>query len=585
MKWKVVIFLSAILVCFSLSFVVPIYADPAYYEMTVTVTAGTTRFPAGTPVVVKISDITAELGGADIDWDSIYMFYDSEIVPYQIDDIDGIAGISADDELVFQVAEEIAAGNSADYTLWFAEVADDFQSFTWPNLAWIDYAEDYSQTDLGALGGPDAPPGPVYFVKNDMVTISVPLQVEWRQGSAFNALIDATGWDVVKQGDYYSRSWAWRWSGFLYESDFGWVNTPTNFTLVKAVLEGPVRSMLVINSTAAYKGPDGIIPQAHELKTFTIYKDMPAVYSDIALTGANASYDYNFTYHAKLLDFPVSGGTYDWVYAPGAGFKPRWNYTLGHGVAGTVHDVDLGYTPLTSWWFKMYNDTSGRGYGLCFSPEDLLKIDWSQNDELDLTYEDLDEPPYVAKRLLVLFDPSVTTNSTSLMERMYDTWSAEPTVALGTAAVTTEEPNLEMIALEAGLEESRLQQVILQTRISILGLTNDMLNSLVSTLQETIDDQAILIDDMNNTITALNETISDLEDTITTLESTIGDQADLIDDLDDTLSALDSTVSDLQSELDEAKDSASSATTYGMAGIAVGIIGIIIGAVALLRKR
>lgn len=575
MKWKVVIFLSAILLCFSVSFVIQTHASPSYYEITVTVSAGTTRVPAGTPIVVKVSDITAKLGGATIDWNSIYMFYDSKIVPYQIDDIDVSGDVSADDELVFQAVEEIAAAGSADYTLWFAEVADDFQSFSWPVLAWTDYVEDYSLTDLGALGGPDAPPGEAYFLKNDMITISVPLQTEWRQGSAFNALIDATGWDVVKQGHYYSRSWAWRWSGFLYEADYGWVNTPTNFTLVNPVIQGPVRSMLIINSTAPYKGPDGEILGAHELKTFTIYNGMPAVYSDIALTGANATYNYNFTYNSKFLDFPVSGGTYDKVYGPGAGDKWRWNYTLGQGVAGTLHDVELGITDLTSWWFKMYNATSGRGYGLCFSDEDLLKIDWSANDELDLTYSDLDPPPDMAKRLLVLFDPSVTTDSTSLMEEMYDTWSADYTVTLTTAAVTTEEPDLEIIALQAGLEASRIQRVILQSSTSILGLTADMLNSLISTLEETIDDQAILIDDMNTTIT--------------TLQSTISDQADLIDDLDDTIDSLNSTltssISDLQTELDEAKDSASSATTYGMAGIAAGIIGIIIGAIAIIRKR
>ncbi len=538
MKKRSVVFLSTILLCFSVLFAFPTSASPgSFYEMTLTVSAGATRVPAGTPIVTKISVLKAAIPtGVDIDWDSVYVIHRDVPVPYQIDDLDGVSGVSDGDELVFQTAEDIASVASDTYTVWFATEDEDFPGPTYPVKAWTDYVANYSATDVAAAGNRTdvATWGakPAYFLKNDLITISIPLQSDWRQGSVFDAIINATGFDVQHQKSYAQKpsdmEWSWRWSGFMYESDPGWVNTPTNFTLVKQIIQGPVRSMLVINSTAPYKD-GGLKPGVHELKTVTIYKDMPAIYSDIQLTGANATEDYNFAYAVKFLDW-CEANLYDTVYAPGVGYKTRYNYTLGAGVPGVLWNPEIGETNMTAWWYQMYNATSKQGYGVCFSPEDLQKIDWSAG-ELDIWYEDIDAPPAMARRLLVLYDPSVTTSSTDLMVDMYDMWSAEPTVAVTTAEETS---------LFPGWEKWMYQ----------------------------------IVDAMNDTLTTLESTISDLESTISELESTIDDMESTIDALNSTLAT---TKSDLESKV-------STATTYGTVGIIVGIIGIIVGAVALIRK-
>ena len=537
MKKRSVVFLSTILLCFSVLFAFPTSASPgSFYEMTLTVSAGATRVPAGTPIVTKISVLKASIPtGVDIDWDSVYVIHRDVPVPYQIDDLDGVTGVSDNDELVFQTAEDIASVASDTYVVWFATKDEDFPSATYSVKAWTDYAADYSATDVAAAGNRTEVAvwgaRPAYFLKNDLATISIPLQFDWRQSSVFDAIINATGFDVQHQKSYAQKpsgmEWSWRWSGFMYEADDGWYG---NFTVVKQIIEGPVRTVLIINSTRPYMwGKAGTRPGVHELKTYTIYKDMPAIYSDIQLTGTNATEDYNFTYAVKFLDW-CEANLYDTVYAPGVGYKTRYNYTLGAGVPGVLWNPEIGETNMTAWWYQMYNATSKQGYGVCFSPDDLQKIDWSPG-ELDIWYEDIDAPPAVARRLLVLYDPSVTTSSTDLMVDMYDMWSAEPTVTLTTAEETS---------LFPGWEKWIYQ----------------------------------IVDAMNSTISDLNSTIDALEGLISALSSDLGDLQTAIAD---TRSTLNTTKSDLESRV-------SAATTYGTVGIIVGIIGIAVGVVALIRK-
>ena len=105
-------------------------------KVNINVTApGTHDLPEFTVIIIKLNEIASNLPVSidpfgmntpestdDIKWNAAYVTYEGSLIPSQVDDVDGITGLSENDELLFALPESVnlAIGQTAQFIVYFS---------------------------------------------------------------------------------------------------------------------------------------------------------------------------------------------------------------------------------------------------------------------------------------------------------------------------------------------------------------------------------------------------------------------------------------------------------------------------------
>ncbi len=357
MKKSKVIFSVVFAVIFLSLFVVPsvVKAADGTKVAVIKVTAGTDALAANTPIVIKPADLPEGVTALN----TAVIYDGSTALPTQADNL---YGDSAIDEIVFQLPEAIAAGESASFNLYVDEEATDNGQSASTTIdlahedhynetydAWLPaaYVAGYSNTSGNAPAVDEV--GEVIWVETDWGIMCLYVSAGWRQGTWKHAYIKNSAHDALMANYDPWTDWRWQWLRFGYESDQGWHNGdyPDEVMIAKV---GPVRAVIQTKTGVGYVGATGNLDNLKLLRTYTLYSGFQGLRQNIRLTGsdaAQAATDFTALYNGETLDFvskwmdfganttstPWSylptGNKYDRVYSPGtpnfAGDSNRYN--------------------------------------------------------------------------------------------------------------------------------------------------------------------------------------------------------------------------------------------------------------------
>jgi len=168
-----------------------------------------------TPIIIHLKDLaTNMIGGVDVfgnetgdvsddvKWDALYVVYGDDLLPSQVDDIDNQPGYSENDELIFQLPDNlnIASGDQATFTIFFGTNANDLPAPYFPEVCKIyDYPR---QPEIELEYGPEMVQES-YNIENGILRATALVEAAWSSGGIYELdLLDESGnsrFNFIKQ--------------------------------------------------------------------------------------------------------------------------------------------------------------------------------------------------------------------------------------------------------------------------------------------------------------------------------------------------------------------------------------------------
>ncbi len=391
-------------------------------KVDINVTApGTHALPASTAIIIKLNDIAPNLpvsidpfgmntseSSDDIKWDAAYVTYNGELIPSQVDDVDGITGFSENDELLFTLPDEVdlAIGQTASFTVYFSPLDLDLPPPYFPEVCSI---TPYPKLDEIDDLYPDMidPNNGAYYIENEIIQGAVLISAAWSSGAIYEiSLLDEFGesrFDIIKQKFPYPSE-IWKWSRFARIEEFTsqnqYATRPYPGKLID-LIPGPIRARVTIQSTQPYvKGVFGGPTKTEEifgLFTYDLYVNQPFLDYSMDITGPEAG---SFSvlpleYQNREWGGGRPGTFYKGIYVPGytqdEGYGQGWVMRAPDDT--NIHHIDSGDFS-SPWYIEALlegttitppqweqPDDDKLGYGFIFDETGFGNITWSASTE------------------------------------------------------------------------------------------------------------------------------------------------------------------------------------------------------------
>jgi hypothetical protein len=391
-------------------------------KVIINVTAPSTHdLPASTAIIIKLSDIAPNLpvsidpfgmntpeSSDDIKWNAAYVTYNGELIPSQVDDIDGTTGYSENDELLFALPEaaSLAVDQSAQFTVYFSPSDLNLPPPYFPEVCSITpYAKLDELDDLY----PDMidPNNGAYYLENEIVRAVPLVSSAWSSGAMYElSLLDNEGesrFDIIKQ-KFPFPSEIWKWSRFSRIEEFTsqnqYATRPYPGKLINLV-PGPIRGRITIQSTqpyvmGAFGGPT-ISFDILGLFTYDIYVNQSYLDYSLDITGPEAGSHsvLPLEYQNREWGGGRPGTYYKGIYVPGytedEGFGEGWVMRAPDDT--DIHSIDT--SDFSSPWYLeallegttitppswAQPDDVHLGYGFIFDDTGFSNITWSASTE------------------------------------------------------------------------------------------------------------------------------------------------------------------------------------------------------------
>jgi len=461
-------------------------------EINITAPVGYTLYNK-TPIIIKLKDLASQMPEGidtfgnetgdlsdDINWNAVYVTESDSLLPSQVDDIDSLPGYSDNDELVFQLPEDmnIASGETVTFSVFFGTNANDLPTPFFPEVCKVyDYPR---QPEIEAEYGVDMVQES-YNIENGIIRATVLVEAAWSSGGIYELhLLDEQGnsrFNFIKQKFQFGWEY-WKWTRFTCVEQFVEQNqhaTTNPFFLLK-IISGPVRAQIVLKSVAAYGkagSPWGQVPGVYGVVTYNMFANLP--YFDYSLTTEGPNAASNPELAIELWNRDYGGGSYSpykYNYIPGKGYLNR----IPDGLA----DIKVTSSEFDEPWMvqKLKEGEQMRpssvagsnddklGYGMIFDDTYFTNTSWGQTEMVKFVFgsHNFNERPLTAR--YVPFDYLITDDGIGYMGKMYQEWiRPDPIFDLNVSLVSTTEVSFDYIFVTQ-------PQVIFDNTTDLLNITN-----------------------------------------------------------------------------------------------------------------
>lgn len=432
-------------------------------DLQVTAPSGYT-LSGNTPIIIKLTTLADEFPVSvdvfgldtpdpsdDLKWSAVYITYDEEIIPSQVDDIDSQVGYSEDDELLFQLPEslELTSGESASFSIFLGTLETNLPDPIFPEACTV---YDYTKyTQVREYFGADMLKK-AYYIENSKIQAAALVDAAWSSGGIYElSVLGEEGnsrWDAIKQR--FDPSWeAWKWARFATVEQFIELNDKAgtnNFFIPnpeRSIIQGPVRARIQMQSIPPYGKASsvwGTIPGVYGLVTYELFANLPYLDYTLATTGPNAAANPNLIIELQNREKAPGGqySPYKSVYVPGDGWRPRNPDDL------LVHKI-LPSDFSESWYLEKlapgeimspYEENSDKlGFGCIFDMNGLTNITYQKaSEDMKLMYDPCELP---LNARYFPFDVTITQDAITYMEDNFQEWSRpDPDLDISVSVVT-----------------------------------------------------------------------------------------------------------------------------------------------------